>query len=136
MMQSLFMAYMLLPAACAPPESGGNMFARIQECYEQPVTLRTIIGNRNILDVDNLSEFRQILDSSGAEYTLTSPDPALSLPAPKCLECQARRYNRVMYLIFERSRQTRTLQRFILYLDDDRPVCIEDDFSYKNPYER
>jgi hypothetical protein len=130
------MAQMLLPTACAPPEPGVNMSARIQECYAQPVTLGSIVGNTNILDANNLSGFRQILDDAGVEYTLTSPDPALSLPTPKCRECQARRYNRVMTLIFERSRQTRTLQRFLLYLDDDRPICVEDDFAYRNPYER
>jgi hypothetical protein len=134
--QSLFMAQMLLPAGCAPPEPEGDMSARIQGCYEQPVTLGAILGNTDALKVSNLSEFREALDSTGHEYSLGSPDRALSLPTPRCLECQGRRYDRVMYLIFERSRQTRTLQRFILYLDGDRPVCIEDDFAYKNPYER
>lgn len=125
----------LVQIGCAPREPESVMPARIQECYAQPVTIGTIFGRRDILDASSLQQLRERLDSTGIGYTLHTPDPALSLPTPRCPACQSRHYDRVIYLIVERSRRERALQRFRIYLDGERPICIEDDFSYKNPYE-
>lgn len=108
----------------------------IHECYAQSPTLGDIVGDARILDVENLSQFRTRLEQAGAEYSLNPQHPALSVPTPRCPDCRVTHYDRVMYLILERSRQTRTLQRFRVYLNGEKLVCIEDDFAYKNPYER
>ena len=110
------------------------MNSSTNECRES--SLGVIVGDARIIYLENLSQFRERLDRTGVEYTLGPSDPALPLPTPRCPHCRASHYDRVLYLILERSRQTRTLQRFRIYLDGDRLVCIEDYFSYRNPYER
>lgn len=121
--------------ACSQPRTAEVAPTTIHECYPSPLPLGEAVGDSHILDAESLSRFRERLDRTGVEYTLNTPDPALRLPTPKCPECQARRYDRIMYLVLARSRATRTLERYRVYLDGDRPTCIEDDFAYKNPYQ-
>lgn len=111
------------------------MPSRIQECYRQPLTIGAIFGDPEIVEAETLLQFRGRLDGTGVAYTLHTPDSAFSLPEPRSPACRGLPYDRVMYLIIDRSRRKRTLQRFRLFLDGDRPVCIEDDFAHKNPYQ-
>jgi hypothetical protein len=121
--------------ACSEPGPDTMTSDGTTECSQSAVSLGQAVGDTNILGSAILSEFRERLDRTGVDYTLSTPDSALSIPTPVCPKCRSKHYDRVMYLILERSRQLRTLQRYRIYLDGERLVCVEADFAHKNPYQ-
>ena len=132
---SLLLSSTLAMSACTQSKSNEMKTSPAHECYETSVRLGEALGISGFTNIDNLSQLRQYLDGRGIEYTLNAPDPALSLPTPSCLDCQTSHFDRIMYLILERSRQTRVLERYRIYLNGTELICVEEDFAYKNPYQ-
>lgn len=123
----LILAVALSLAACGSPQptSQGKVMTDVSHISDA-------IMKESFSSLDDLKRY---MDNAGIAYSLeTETDPLLVVQPSRCAVDDATQL-RFSYMRLERTKGAK-VYRYRIYESGSKPLCIEEDFGFKNPYQQ